>query len=67
MSSANNHRKRSHRSEMKKRGAFNAESRAAFYRTAPAVPQYNGGILKRLAAMFHRRAPKQTVEREAAE
>lgn len=59
MSTAANHTKRSHRSEMRKRGAFNASSRRMYYREAPAAR--NRGILNRL---FRRKAPTQTAPRE---
>ena len=62
MSSAANHRKRSHRSETLKGAAFRAQSRRAFYRTA--TDRNNRGILGRLATMFHRKAPKQAPSRE---
>ena len=59
MSTSTNHAKRSHRSEMRKRGAFNVSSRRAYYRDSPYVN--NRGILSRL---FRRKAPKQTTPRE---
>lgn len=62
MSSAMNHRKRSHRSEQFKRGAFNASSRKAFYRTANDAR--NRSVLGRLFNVFRRKAPKQTAPRE---
>lgn len=60
MSSAANHRKRSHRSEQYKRSAFNASSRKAFYRTANN-PR-NRSVLGRLFNAFRRTAPKQTEQ-----
>lgn len=62
MSSAINHKKRSHRSEQFKRGAFNASSRKAYYRTANDVR--NRSVLGRLFNMFRRKAPKQSEQRE---
>lgn len=63
MSSATNHKKRSHRSEQFKRGAFNAQSRKAYYRTVN--DHHNRSLFGRLASMFHRKAPKQVVPKEA--
>ena len=62
MSSAANHRKRSHRSEMNKRGAFNASSRRAYIRTAR--DQRNRSVFSRIASLFHRRALKSNPARE---
>lgn len=62
MSSAMNHRKRSHRSEQFKRGAFNAQSRRAYIRTTR--DRNNRSVLGRLFNMFRRKAPKQTAPRE---
>ena len=65
MSSAVNHRKRSHRSETNKRGAFNASSRRAYIRTAR--DQRNRSVFSRIAALFHRRALKANTAKEVAE
>ena len=62
MSSATNHRKRSHRSEQFKRGAFNAASRKAYYRTANDTR--NRSVLGRLFNVFRIKAPKQSAPRE---
>lgn len=63
MSSAVNHRKRSHRSEHLKASAFNASSRAAYYRTANS-PRSNS-VFGRVASLFHRRAMKAAPPKEA--
>ena len=62
MSSAANHRKRSHRSEMNKRGAFNASSRRAYIRTAR--DQHNRSIFSRIANLFRRKAIRPTTPKE---
>lgn len=59
MSSAANHRKRSHYSHQAKGAAFSASSRQAFYRDT--YDQRNRSILGQL---FHRRAPKQASVKE---
>lgn len=60
MSSMMNHRKRSRYSESKKAGAYKAQSRQAYYRTA--YDDHNHSFLYRL---FHRRAPRQAeIKRE---
>lgn len=62
MSTAANHKKRSHRSEAYKRAAFNASSRRAYYRTARE--QQNRSEFSRIASLFHRRAMKSNPVRE---
>jgi len=56
MSTAANHRKRSHRSDNLKNGAFNASRHRALYRQARE--QHNQNIFGRLANMFRRNATK---------
>lgn len=63
MSSAANHRKRSHRSEARKGGAYSVSNRRAFYREA--TKQRNRSIFKRLSTLFHRKTPEQAEQREA--
>lgn len=65
MSSAMNHKKRSHRSESKKAGQFRASARAQLIRQS----QYElkrQSLLGRAAALFHRRSqkPKENAIRE---
>lgn len=59
MSSAMNHRKRSHRSESVKAGAFNASARQLYYRQS--ADYQNRSILGRLSSMFRRKAPKKAA------
>jgi len=54
MSTAANHRKRSHRSDNLKNGAFNASRHRALYRQARE--QHNQNIFGRLANLFRRKA-----------
>lgn len=56
MSTAANHRKRSHRSETYKAGVYRASTRRMIYRTARE--QHNRGILGRIAGLFRRRIPQ---------
>lgn len=65
MSSAANHRKRSHRSEQLKNSAFNAQQRRAYYRTANDAR--NRSVFERIAGLFHRRTMRATPPKEAAE
>ena len=62
MSSAMNHRKRSHRSEGRKDGAFRSASRRAYYRNAS--DQQNAGVLRSIARLFHRKDLFKTKKRE---
>ncbi len=62
MSSAVNHRKRSHRSEMNKNSAFRTASRRAYYRTAP--DRNNRSIFSRIANLFYRKALKPSPAKE---
>ena len=57
MSSAMNHKKRSHRSESKKAGSFRASARAQLIRQSQYDLKHQS-LLGRVAAMFHRRSPK---------
>lgn len=65
MSSAANHKKRSHRSEHLKNSAFNATRRRAYYRTANDAR--NRSVFSRIASLFHRRAMRATAPKEDAE
>lgn len=56
MSSAMNHKKRSHRSERIKRGVFNTSSRKFTVRLERK--DANRSVLKRLINLFYRRALK---------
>ena len=60
MSSAMNHRKRSHRSERIKRSAFNASSRKITVRLERK--DANRSVLKRLINLFYRRALKPALK-----
>ena len=62
MSSAMNHRKRSHRSEGRKDGAFRSASRRAYYRNA--ADQQNAGVLRSIARLFHRKDLFKTKKQE---
>lgn len=62
MSSAMNHRKRSHRSEGRKDGAFRSASRRAYYRNA--ADQQNAGVLRSIARLFHRKDLLKSKSRE---
>lgn len=62
MSSAANHRKRSHRSEFNKGSAFRAASRRAYYRTAP--DRNNRSVFSRIANLFYRKALKSSPPKE---
>ena len=64
MSSAMNHRKRSHRSEGRKDGAFRSASRRAYYRTA--ADHQNAGVLRSIARIFHRKDLLKTGSKEEA-
>lgn len=61
MSSAMNHRKRSHRSESIKAGAFNSSARKLFYQQAREYQ--NMSVLGRLSKMFRRKDPKKIPPR----
>lgn len=65
MSSAANHRKRSHRSEHYKASAFNASSRRAYYRTSN--DRRNRSVFSRIANLFRRKAIMPTTPKEVAE
>ena len=65
MSSAANHRKRSHRSENLKAGVYNTSRRRALYREARE--QHNQNVFGRLASLFRRKAMRQKQTREAAQ
>lgn len=63
MSSAVNHRKRSHRSEQYKSAVFKAQNNKALYDSAQK--QHNQNVLGRIASIFHRRSQRPTsVKRE---
>jgi len=64
MSSAMNHRKRSHRSESVKAGAFNASARQLYYRNT--ADYQNRSVLGRLTSMFRRKDPKKPVHTPAS-
>ncbi len=65
MSSATNHRKRSHRSEQYKGAAFRAQTNRALYRVAR--DSSNRSVLSRITSMFHRRALKpNTPQKEVS-
>lgn len=59
MSSAMNHRKRSHRSENAKSGAFTASARKTYYRQS--ADYQNRGIIGHLASAFRRKAPQKNT------
>ena len=65
MSSAMNHRKRSHRSEQFKNAAFRASSTRAAYRET--TERRNRSILGRIASLFHRKIPKLFIPKEVEE
>lgn len=65
MSSAANHRKRSHRSEHYKASVFNASSRRANYRAAP--DRNNRSVFSRIANLFYRKALRSAPPKEVAE
>ena len=64
MSSAMNHRKRSHRSEGRKDGAFRSAHRRAYYRTA--ADHQNAGVLRSIARLFHRKGQLKPRSKEDA-
>lgn len=64
MSSAMNHRKRSHQSEGRKDGAFRSASRRAYYRKA--ADYQNAGALRSIARLFHRKDLLKSKSREEA-
>ncbi len=59
MSTAANHRKRSHRSEAKKAAAYSASARRMFYRTAR--DNQNRGFFARFKGAFRRSGERQAV------
>lgn len=61
MSSAANHRKRSHRSETMKSGTFAASQRRAYY--TPTYQKKNGVFARMIAAM-RRKAPEAPKRKE---
>lgn len=61
MSSAANHTKRSHRSEMLKSGTFAASQRRTYY--APTYQKKNG-VFARLIAAMRRKAPEAPKRKE---
>ena len=61
MSSAANHRRRSHRSEARKGGMYSVSRHRMLFREV--TKQRNRNIFSRLANLFHRRAPKQTEQK----
>lgn len=61
MSSAVNHRKRSHRSEPKKDAAYRASARRMLYRTARE--NNNRSVFGRIAELFRRRRQMTTANR----
>lgn len=65
MSSAANHRRRSHRSEARKGGMYSVSRHRMLFREATKQRNRNifSRLANRLANLFHRRAPKQTEQK----